>query len=240
MQVSVVVPAYNEETTLLQVLDSLCASVSSLREILVIDDASTDRTSEISQSYAASHPEVRYFRLPCNCGKTAALAEGFRQSLGDIVIVQDADLEYDPADINRVVEPIQQDAADVVYGSRFQNPDAPRTFYRRAYLANRLLTFLSNLFTGLRLSDVETCYKAFRGEIIRSMVITSARFGFEIEVTAKLVKLDCRITEVPISYNGRTYAEGKKIGARDGLMALYYIFKYNLFTSRKDSFQSQD
>lgn len=239
-QISVIVPVFNEEATILQVLDSLNSRVENLGEILVIDDASTDQTAEICREYASSHPAVRYFKLPCNCGKTAALSEGFKRSQGGIVIVQDADLEYDPADINRVVEPIQQDTADVVYGSRFQNPDAPRAFYRRAYMANRLLTFLSNLFTGLRLSDVETCYKAFRGEIIRAMVITSARFGFEIEVTAKLVKMEYRIAEVSISYNGRTYAEGKKIGIQDGLMALWYILKYNTFTSRIDSFRKDE
>jgi glycosyltransferase involved in cell wall biosynthesis len=235
-RVSVVVPAYNEEATILQVLDSLQVKVENLAEILVVDDASTDGTAGLCRQYQSSHPVVRYFQLPCNCGKTAALAEGFRRSTGEIVIVQDADLEYDPADINSVVQPIQHGEADVVYGSRFHAPHASQTFYLRSFLANRLLTFLSNLFTGMKLSDVETCYKAFRGEIIRGMRITSARFGFEIEVTAKLARLHSRVAEVPISYNGRTYAEGKKIGIRDGLMALWYILKYNLLVSKKDFF----
>jgi glycosyltransferase involved in cell wall biosynthesis len=165
------------------------------------------------------------------------LKEGIRRSSGEIVIVQDADLEYNPAEINLVTFPIQSGKADVVLGSRLLAPGAIKSFYRRGYYANRLLTTLSNLFTGLRLTDMETCYKAFRGEIIRDMIITSKRFGFEVEVVAKVSKLKCRVCEVPISYYSRSYEEGKKIAFRDGLMALFYIIHYNVFCSREKSFK---
>ena len=236
MTISIIVPAYNEELTISPVLDAILSRVKNLGEIIVVDDGSTDRTGEICLGYQASTPIVHYYLLSCNKGKTEALKEGFKRSTGQIVIVQDADLEYDPRDINRVVAPIQDDEADVVFGSRFQTRNPIRAFYLGSYLANRLITFCSNIFTRARISDVETCYKAFRGEIIRHMVITSRRFGFEVEVAAKIAKLNLRVTEVPISYNGRSYAEGKKIGIQDGIMALVYILKYNLFCSKKASF----
>jgi len=198
MQISVILPVYNEEKTINQVISSLLEKVDDLLEVIVVDDGSTDSTGVICKEAQANHSVVRYFFLPKNKGKTAALKEGIKLSIGDIVIVQDADLEYDPFEINAVVDPIQKN--------------------------------------DLNLTDVETCYKAFRGNIIRNMVITSRRFGFEIEVVAKIAKLKCRVYEVPISYYGRSYEEGKKIGFVDGLMALIYIFKYNLFTSRKASF----
>jgi glycosyltransferase involved in cell wall biosynthesis len=237
MQISVVVPAYNEEKTISQVLDHLLSKVQSLGEIIVIDDGSTDKTGEICLQYSEKHPAVHYYLQPRNMGKTEALKEGFRQSTGEIVIVQDADLEYDPEEINAVVEPIQSGVADVVLGSRFLVRKASRSLYFRHYMANQFITFLSNLLTDLNLTDVETCYKAFRGTIIRSMIITSKHFGFEVEVIAKIAKLKCRVYEVPISYYGRSYEEGKKIGFKDGLMALFYILKYNLFCSRKSSFR---
>ncbi len=237
MQISAVVPAYNEEKTISQVLDQLLLKVQSLGEIIVVDDGSTDGTGEICLQYSKNHPAVRYHRQPRNMGKTEALKEGFRQSTCEIVIVQDADLEYDPEEINAVVEPIQSGVADVVLGSRFLVRKASRSLYFRHYMANQFITFLSNLLTDLNLTDVETCYKAFRGNIIRSMIITSKRFGFEVEVIAKIAKLKCRVYEVPISYYGRSYEEGKKIGFKDGLMALFYILKYNLFSSRKSSFR---
>jgi len=238
MQLSIIIPAYNEEKTIAQVLDQVLEKVNNLGEVIIIDDGSKDKTSEISREYEAKYPVVHYHLQPRNMGKTEALKEGFRLSTGDIVIVQDADLEYDPGEINDVVAPILEGKADVVLGSRFLVRRASRSVYFRHFMANKFITFISNLLTDLNLTDVETCYKAFRGEIIRSMIITSSGFGFEVEVVAKIAKLKCRVYEVPISYYGRSYEEGKKIGASDGLMALYYIVKYNLFTSKKASFKN--
>jgi len=219
------------------VLDQVLEKVHNLGEVIIIDDGSKDNTSVISREYEARNPLVHYYLQPRNMGKTEALKEGFRRSSGDIVIVQDADLEYDPAEINEVVAPIQEGKADVVLGSRFLVRRASRSVYFRHFMANKFITFLSNLLTDLNLTDVETCYKAFRGDIIRRMVITSTGFGFEVEVVAKVAKLKCRVYEVPISYYGRSYEEGKKIGTRDGIMALWYIIKYNIFTSKKASFR---
>ncbi len=236
-QLSVIVPAFNEERTILNVLEALEKALSLPHEVIVVDDGSADGTAAIVEKYAAKHSSVRLIRQPQNRGKTAALVTGFVESRGGIVIVQDADLEYDPAEIPDVIAPILSNRADVVYGSRFLIRRATRVLYYRHFLANRFLTGLSNLLTDINFSDVETCYKAFRGEIIRNMVITSTRFGFEVEVTAKIAKLGCRTYEVPISYYGRTYQEGKKIGLKDGFQALWYIFKYNWFTSLKDSYR---
>lgn len=236
MKISVIVPAYNEEKTISQVMDRLLKDVHDLHEIIVIDDGSIDQTGDICRQYSERYPIVHYHLQPRNMGKTEALKEGFRQSTGEIVIVQDADLEYDPEEINAVVEPIQKGVADVVLGSRFLVRKASRSLYFRHYMANQFITFLSNLFTDLNLTDVETCYKAFRGDIIRKMIITSRRFGFEVEVVAKIAKLKCRVYEVPISYYGRSYEEGKKIGFKDGLMALFYIIKYNIFCTKQSSF----
>lgn len=238
MQLSIIIPAYNEEKTIAQVLDQVLEKVQNLGEVIIIDDGSKDNTGGICREYQAKYPLVHYHLQPRNMGKTEALKEGFSQSTADIVIVQDADLEYDPAEINDVVAPIQEGKADVVLGSRFLVRRASRSVYFRHFMANKLITFFSNLLTDINLTDVETCYKAFRGEIIRSMIITSTGFGFEVEVVAKVAKLKCRVYEVPISYYGRSYEEGKKIGAKDGLMALWYILKYNLFTSKKASFRN--
>ncbi len=240
MNISVILPVYNEEKTINQVINTLLEKVDDLLEVIVVNDGSTDSSGEICEEAQAKNPVVRYILLPENKGKTGALKEGIKHSRGDIVIVQDADLEYDPFEINAVVDPIQTGVADVVLGSRFLVRKTSRSLYFRHYLANRFISFLSNLFTDLNLSDVETCYKAFRGEIIRNMIITSRGFGFEIEVVAKVAKLKCRVYEVPISYYGRSYDEGKKIGLADGFMALFYIFKYNLLTSKKSSFQNQN
>ncbi len=237
MLLSIVVPAYNEETTISKVLTALLEELPDLHEIIVVDDGSKDQTPNIVTEFALDHPQVHLIRQPSNQGKTSALRTGFAASTGDIVIVQDADMEYDPVDIPPLIQPILQGKADVVYGSRFMIRKASRILYFRHFMANQVLTFLSNLLTDLNLSDVETGYKAFRGEIIRNMVIESRGFGFEIEVTAKVAKLRCRIFEVPISYYGRTYEEGKKIGLKDGLDAIFYIFKYNVFVSKKRSFQ---
>ncbi len=236
MRISIIVPAYNEEKTIANVLNALLREVPDAFEILVVDDGSKDQTAQITERLVQQHPQIRLIRQVPNQGKTAALRAGFAASSGDVVLIQDADLEYDPVDIPGLVEPILRGQADVVYGSRFMIRRASRVLYFRHYLANQFLTFLSNLMTDLNLSDVETGYKAFRGEIIRNMVIETRGFGFEIEVTAKVAKLKCRVYEVPISYYGRTYEEGKKIGFKDGLDAIFYVFKYNLFTGIKASF----
>jgi glycosyltransferase involved in cell wall biosynthesis len=237
MTLSVVMPAYNEEATLAQIASRIL-DVPGLIELIIVDDCSTDRTGEIARALADGNERIRYIRLERNQGKTAALLTGFAETSGEIVIVQDADLEYDPTEIPAVVYPIQAGFADVVYGSRFMIRRAARVLYFYHYLANKALTFLSNALTNLNLSDVETCYKAFRGEIIRNLLINSNGFGFEIEVTAKIAKLKCVVYEVPISYYGRTYDEGKKIGFTDGIAALWYVLRYNLFCSLKSSYKT--
>jgi glycosyltransferase involved in cell wall biosynthesis len=233
---SVVVPAYNEEATLAEVVQKLL-KLESLLEIIIIDDRSSDRTPEICSELVRLDDRVRFARHAVNRGKTEALKTGFAMTTGTVVIVQDADLEYDPEEIPAVIQPILDGRADVVYGSRFLVRKAARVLYFYHYLANKGLTFLSNVFTNINFTDVETGYKAFRGDVIRRMIITSTGFGFEIEVTAKVAKLGCSIYEVPISYHGRTYEQGKKIGFRDGLQALWLIFFYNVFSNRKSSFQ---
>jgi glycosyltransferase involved in cell wall biosynthesis len=233
---SIVMPAYNEEATLEAVVQRVL-KVPNLLEVVIVNDGSSDATGEVAEKLARSHPKIRVLHQPTNCGKTEALKAGFASTRGSIVIVQDADLEYDPSDIGEVIAPILLGEADVVFGSRFLVRKAARVLYFYHYLANKGLTFLSNLFTNVNLTDVETGYKAFRGEIIREMIITSRGFGFEIEVTAKVAKLGCRLYEVPISYYGRTYAEGKKIGTKDGVAALWYIVKFNLFCSLKKSYR---
>jgi glycosyltransferase involved in cell wall biosynthesis len=234
---SVIVPAYNEETTLADVIGKVIAVVPSLLEIIIVDDCSTDQTGEIAQRLAATHPQVHFVRHEKNSGKTAALRTGFSLSKGSIVIVQDADLEYDPAEIRDVIQPILDGHADAVYGSRFLVRKTARVLYSYHYLANKVLTFASNLLTNLNMTDVETGYKAFSGEIIRNLLIVSRGFGFEIEVTAKIAKLGCAVYEVPISYYGRTYAEGKKIGFKDGLAALWFIAYFKLFHTARSSFR---
>jgi glycosyltransferase involved in cell wall biosynthesis len=234
---SVVVPAYNEAATLEEIIDRLLA-VNDVFEVVIVDDHSVDETPAICKRLSEKHGNIRYFRQEKNQGKTAALKTGFSMTTGDIVIVQDADLEYDPSEIPEVIRPIREGYADVVYGSRFMVKRAARVLYFYHYLANKLLTFLSNALTNLNFTDVETCYKAFRGEIIRNMTINSSGFGFEIEVTAKTAKLKCAVYEVPISYYGRTYEQGKKITYKDGFAALYYIFRYNLFCGVKSSFST--
>ncbi len=233
---SIVVPAYNEEATISSIIQRLL-TVPNLLEIVIVDDGSKDRTFELAAHLAAQHSQIRVLKQPQNAGKTAALKAGFAATRGEIVLVQDADLEYDPSEIPELTRPILEGVADVVYGSRFLVRRAARVLYFYHFLANKALTFLSNLLTNVNLSDVETGYKAFRGEIIRNMVIDSSGFGFEIEVTAKVAKLRCALYEVPISYYGRTYEQGKKIGALDGLAAIWFILKYNLFCSLRSSFR---
>ncbi len=232
---SVVMPAYNEEATLAAIVERVM-KVPHLLELIIVDDFSTDRTPAIAQQLADRYPQIRYIRHKQNGGKTEALKTGFALTRGEVVIVQDADLEYDPTEIADVIAPIIQGHADVCFGSRFIVKKTARILYFTHYLANKTLTFISNCLTNLNMSDIETCYKAFRGEIIRNMVITSRGFGFEVEAAAKVAKLKCAVYEVPISYYGRTYDEGKKIGFSDGVAALIYIVKYNLLVSRKSSF----
>jgi glycosyltransferase involved in cell wall biosynthesis len=230
-------PAYNEDATLLTIVRQVL-DLPNLHELIIVDDCSEDRTPEIATAIAEGDARVRYIRLEKNSGKTAALKTGFAMTTGDVVIVQDADLEYDPSEITDVIEPIIQNRADVVYGSRFMVKKAARVLYFSHYLANKFLTFCSNCLTNLNMSDIETCYKAFRGDIIRNLIITSSGFGFEVEVTAKVAKLRCAVYEVPISYYGRTYEEGKKIGLRDGIAAIWYIARFNRFTNLKSSFET--
>ncbi|MGE3512814.1 MAG: glycosyltransferase family 2 protein [Vicinamibacterales bacterium] len=224
MRVSVVIPAYNEQDTILTVLERVRA-VTLDKEIIVIDDASTDGTAARLGALEPS-PDLRVLRHPVNRGKGAALRTGIAAATGEVVIIQDADLEYDPAEYHKLLKPIVDGRADVVYGSRFVGGESHRVLYFWHYIGNRVLTLLSNAFTNLNLTDMETCYKVFRREVIQSIRIEENRFGFEPEITAKVAALDARIYEVGISYDGRTYAEGKKIGWRDGVRALWCIVKY--------------
>jgi glycosyltransferase involved in cell wall biosynthesis len=233
---SIVVPAYNEEGTLSGIVERLLA-VQEACEIIIVDDCSTDGTRAISDRLAAENPKIKVAHHRVNAGKTEALKTGFALTTGQIVIVQDADLEYDPEEIGDVIAPILEGNADVVYGSRFLVRKGSRVLYFYHYIANKGLTFLSNLCTNVNMTDVETCYKAFRGEIVRNMTITSTGFGFEIEVTAKVAKLGVSIYEVPISYHGRTYEQGKKIGMKDAIAAFWYIFRFNFLCSLEDSFR---
>jgi len=233
---SVVIPAYNEEKTLTTIVRKVL-TIPQLLEIVIVDDCSTDHTPEIAAELAAKNKQVRLIRQPKNAGKTEALKAGFAATRGAIVLVQDADLEYDPAEIPDVIQPILDGHADVVYGSRFLVRKAARVLYFYHYIANKFLTFTSNTLTNLNMSDVETGYKAFRGEIIRNMIIVSHGFGFEIEVTAKVAKLRCSVYEIPISYYGRTYEEGKKIGFMDGIVAFWFIIRFNLFCGMGASFR---
>ena len=229
-------PAYNEEKTVSTVVQRVIEEVSCDFELIIVNDGSTDRTKEIIDELAAKDPRIRTIHKR-NGGKASALKEGFAVSRGDIVIIQDADLEYDPAEITHVIQPILEGKADVVYGSRFLVRRAARVLYFYHYVANRVITLLSNLLTNLNMTDVETGYKAIRGPIIRAMVLTATGFGIEIEITAKIAKWGAAVYEVPISYYGRTYEEGKKIGVWDGVMALWYIFQFNLFWSKEESFR---
>ena len=234
---SVVVPVYNEERTLAAIIAKLLA-VPNILEVVIVDDCSEDGSRSIIERLVVEYDHIRGIYQDRNQGKTAAVKTGIAETVGEIVMIQDADLEYDPSDIPEVSYPIMAGFADVTYGSRFMIRRAARVLYYYHYLANKALTTLSNLLTNLNLTDVETCYKAFRGDIIRNMTITSSGFGFEIEVTAKMAKLKCPIYDVPISYYGRTYEEGKKITYRDGIAAVYYIIRFNVFSSKRSSFKA--
>lgn len=222
---TVVIPTYNEAGTLQEVVARV-RNVDIQTEIIVVDDASTDGSAEIAARLADGSDDITFLHHDRNHGKGRALRTGFEAATGDFVIVQDADLEYDPADYAKLLRPLLEDRADAVYGSRFLTASEHRVLYFRHYLGNRLLTLLSNLATDLNLTDMESCYKAFRRELLQSIVLEEDRFGFEPEITAKIAKAGARVYEVGISYHGRTYEQGKKIRPRDGVWALWCILKY--------------
>ena len=227
MILSIIIPCYNESKTINSLIEAVKKSPVKKKEIIIVDDGSKDGTRDILSEL--NDPEVRVIFHAQNQGKGAALRTGFNEAKGDICIVQDADLEYDPQEFQIVIQPILDGKADVVFGSRFQGGRPHRVVYFWHRIGNGLLTLMSNFFTDLNLSDMETCYKAFRSEVIQSINIKENRFGFEPEVTAKISKMNIRIYEVGISYYGRTYDEGKKIGWKDGIRAFYCILKYNLW-----------
>ena len=228
MKLSVIIPCYNEERTIRAIVEAVHASPYEPKEIIIVDDCSSDRTRAILESEIAQRVD-RVIYHTVNQGKGAALRSGIQAATGDIVVIQDADLEYDPNDYPRLLEPILQNKADVVYGSRFMGGQPHRVLYFWHRVGNAVLTLVSNMFTNLDLTDMETCYKVFRREIIQGIVIEENRFGFEPEITAKVARTRCRIYEIGIAYYGRTYEEGKKIGWKDGFRALYCIVKYNVF-----------
>ena len=229
MKLSVLMPVYNEKKTLAEivsrVLNQRINGIDSL-ELVIVDDASTDGSTEIIEQLAGTHPQIEPIFQKKNRGKGAAIREAIEAASGNIAIIQDADLEYDPNDFPVVLTPILQGDADVVYGSRFMTKERRRTLYSKHALGNRFLTFLSNRFTNLNLTDMETCYKAFRLQSVKTIPLRSNRFGIEPEITAKIAKRKLRFHEVPISYHARTYAEGKKIKWKDGVVAIYVILKY--------------
>jgi len=225
---SVVVPVYNEAATIAGVIQTVLGQPL-VQELIVVDDASTDGTWQALQALAHSDPRIKILQHPFNRGKGAALRTGFAHATAPVVLVQDADLEYDPNEYSLLVKPILTGRADVVFGSRFEGAGTHRVLYYWHSFGNRLLTTLSNMCTNLNLTDMETGYKAFRREILQRLQIEEDRFGFEPEITAKVSQMDVRIYEVPISYYGRTYAEGKKINWRDGVAAFWCIIKYNFF-----------
>ena len=229
MKISIVIPCYNEKDTIETIVLAVRASPVHEKEIIVVDDGSSDGTVPVLKEKIAVLVDKIIFH-ECNRGKGAALRSGFQAASGDIVLVQDADLEYDPQEYPLLLDPIQSGKADVVYGSRFMGSRAHRVVYFWHMVGNRFLTLLSNMLTNLNLTDMETCYKAFRREVLATIVIEEDRFGFEPEITAKVAKSGCKVFEVGISYNGRTYEEGKKIGWRDGVRAVYAMVKYNLFS----------
>jgi len=227
MKLSIVIPCYNERNTIETIIDAVSKSPVEEKEIIVVDDFSTDGTRDILKNKLESKIDKLVFH-DINQGKGAALRTGFKEATGDLVIVQDADLEYDPMEYPILMDPILKDRADVVFGSRFMGGGPHRVVYFWHMIGNKFLTLLSNMFTNINLTDMETCYKLFRREVIQGVTIKEDLFGFEPEITAKVARKDLRIYEVGISYYGRTYKEGKKIGWRDGFRAIYAIIKYNV------------
>ena len=230
MKLSIIIPCYNEMSTIKTILEAVQNSPYEDKEIIIVDDCSRDGTRDVLKNEIEPSGAAKVIYHEINQGKGAALRTGITGATGDVVIIQDADTEYDPNEYPKLVEPIAKGKADVVFGSRFAGGDAHRVVYYWHRIGNGLLTLLSNMFTNLNLTDMETCYKVFKREIIQSIQIEENRFGFEPEITAKIAKIpEIRIYEVGISYYGRTYAEGKKIGWKDGFRAIYCILKYNLF-----------
>jgi glycosyltransferase involved in cell wall biosynthesis len=234
-KLSIIIPAYNEGKTVHLILDKIKA-VKLLnnieKEVVIVNDCSKDNTEEAIQSYISTNPElnIQYYKHEVNQGKGAALHTGIKKATGQYLVIQDADLEYDPEEFNILLDPVLRGVADVVYGSRFMGGNAHRILFFWHTIGNKFLTFLSNMLSNLNLTDMETCYKMFKTDIIQSIALQEKRFGFEPEVTAKVARIKgIRIYEVGISYYGRTYEEGKKIGWRDGFRAIYCIIKYNLF-----------
>jgi glycosyltransferase involved in cell wall biosynthesis len=228
MKLSIVIPVYNEEATLTEIIKRVQATPYD-KELIIVDDASQDKSRDIIQALAKEYDNIKIFFHERNQGKGAALRTGFGQVTGDVVLIQDADLEYNPADYPDLLKPIERGVADVVYGSRLIGSAAHRVLFFWHYVGNKVVTTLSNMFTNLNLTDMETCYKVFKADIIKKITIKSDRFGVEPELTAKIARQRCRVYEVAISYDGRDYSEGKKITWRDGIAAVYYIIRFRFW-----------